>query len=186
MTETLNQQLLTIRIDSNVTAKVLAGIQLQLFVPGRSAKRPIYASSLTDLNIALESKGVRRPYDLQTYSDTSELIHGRISPLAARQQASPKKPLTATFGRGGFKLSWNPLTPNGSGSVWPLTNPGRTIPRLDDKLTVGYFSNPFRAVWTAVERTLYARPETIAYDELNGRVLAIAEDLLADLKEVRV
>ncbi|MDB5327260.1 MAG: hypothetical protein JWM57_2829, partial [Phycisphaerales bacterium] len=95
----------------------------------------------------------------------------------------PRAPISISFGKGAFLLVWNPITSSGSGGDWALTNPGRTIACMPGgHEDVGFYPNPFKALWKTVERTLFARSNTIAYNDLSETVLEIATGLSADIK----
>jgi hypothetical protein len=171
-----------ISINDQHTAQAFDGKQLRLVSTVRSA-RECYMTGLNDLHSTLIHRGFLKPWETQTHDDAQSLVRSRLSDIVQKHAEAPRAPMSISFGKGAFLLVWNPITSSGSGGDWALTNPSRTIACLPGgHEDVGFYPNPSKALWKTVERTLFARSDTIAYKDLSRTVLQTAESLSADLK----
>ncbi|MDB5326988.1 MAG: hypothetical protein JWM57_2557 [Phycisphaerales bacterium] len=175
------QESFQIRIDDRHVAQSVDGRQLRLRIPGTS--RETWTSTLSDLSAILVAKGLIKPWEIQGHEATIELIRDRLDAAMKAHAANPRTPMTLRFGKGDFNLVWHPLTSNGGGGDWTLTNPGRTIARLNGGHDeVGHYGSPAKAILKVIERSLFARKESVAYSDLSRIVLTIADELTADVK----
>ena len=182
MTQNEDKETFRININSRYAAISTDGRQFRLLTSGNPRNAP-WITGLENLNRTLVAKAGWRPWDLQTYDETTQLLRSRLSGFQRLQTANPNKPHRLSFSAGDFRLVWTPPTTNGGGNQWTLANPAKTIARMPEaNNAVGYYHDLHRAVWVAIERSVLASDETIEYTALSEFVLNVAKSLTADLK----
>lgn len=166
----------TIKIKTHIAVQNHDGKQVRIQCP---AGRVAYNSTLSGLNATLVTKGLILSCEAHSYDDAADLIASRLEALFE----SLDRINAITFADGAFELVRNRIGVEGSGGDWTLRNPSGALSCLKGSNgIVGYYPNPYKAIWKAVERTLFASGETVAYADLRAMVLMVADELTADIK----